>query len=432
MWDFSTEPEFQERLDWAERFVRDECEAMDLLFPGGGAPYDVGDAAARAHLAPLREVVKEQGLWACHLPPELGGRGYGQLKLGLLNEILGRSHWAPTVFGTAAPDTGNAEILALFGSEEQKERYLQPLLDGEIVSCFSMTEPQGGSDPLEFTTSARRDGEEWVIDGEKWFSSNARYASFFIVMAVTDPEAEPHRRMSQLIVPAEARGLEIVRNVATFAESEALDEGTHAYVRYDGVRVPLDHMLGGPGDGFKVAQARLGGGRIHHAMRTVGRCRRAFDMMCERAVSRRTKGSSLADKESVQAFIADSLIELEGFRLLVLQAAWTIDNKPHGAARTLIAMCKVQMAKVEQNILERAVHLHGSLGTTRELPLAEWWSRTPHMALVDGPTEVHRRTVAKGALRDREPAPGLFPTEHIPTRLAALRERGAAAAEAGR
>jgi acyl-CoA dehydrogenase len=364
--------------------------------------------------------------------PELGGRGYGQLKLALLNEILGRSHWAPTVFGTAAPDTGNAEILALFGSDEQKQRYLQPLLDGEIVSCFSMTEPQGGSDPLEFTTSARRDGDEWVIDGEKWFSSNARYASFFIVLAVTDPEAEPHRRMSQLIVPAEARGLEIVRNVATFAESEALDEGTHAYVRYDGVRVPLDHMLGGPGDGFKVAQARLGGGRIHHAMRTVGRCRRAFDMMCERAVSRRTKGSSLADKESVQAFIADSLIELEQFRLLVLQAAWTIDNEPHGAARTLIAMCKVQMAKVERNILERAVHLHGSLGTTRELPLAEWWSRTPHMALVDGPTEVHRRTVAKGALRDREPAPGLFPTEHIPTRLAALRERGGASAEAGR
>jgi acyl-CoA dehydrogenase len=432
MWDFSTEPEFQERLDWAERFVREECEAMDLLFPGGGAPYDVGDAAARAHLAPLREAVKEQGLWACHLPPELGGRGYGQLKLALLNEILGRSHWAPTVFGTAAPDTGNAEILALFGSDEQKQRYLQPLLDGEIVSCFSMTEPQGGSDPLEFTTSARRDGDEWVIDGEKWFSSNARYASFFIVLAVTDPEAEPHRRMSQLIVPAEARGLEIVRNVATFAESEALDEGTHAYVRYDGVRVPLDHMLGGPGDGFKVAQARLGGGRIHHAMRTVGRCRRAFDMMCERAVSRRTKGSSLADKESVQAFIADSLIELEQFRLLVLQAAWTIDNEPHGAARTLIAMCKVQMAKVERNILERAVHLHGSLGTTRELPLAEWWSRTPHMALVDGPTEVHRRTVAKGALRDREPAPGLFPTEHIPTRLAALRERGGASAEAGR
>jgi acyl-CoA dehydrogenase len=167
-------------------------------------------------------------------------------------------------------------------------------------------------------------------------------------------------------------------------------------------------------------------------MRTVGRCRRAFDMMCERAVSRRTKGSSLADKESVQAFIADSLIELEQFRLLVLQAAWTIDNEPHGAARTLIAMCKVQMAKVERNILERAVHLHGSLGTTRELPLAEWWSRTPHMALVDGPTEVHRRTVAKGALRDREPAPGLFPTEHIPTRLAALRERGGASAEAGR
>src|SRR6201989_3242627 len=199
MWEFFTEPEFQEKLDWMMAFVREEGEALYLLFPRPGDPYDVQNKASRAILAPLREKVKEQGLWACHLGPELGGQCYGQLKLALMNEILGRSGWAPTVFGTAAPDTGNAEILALFGTDEQKERYLRPLLEGEIVSCFSMTEPQAGADPKEFVCRAWRDGDEWVIEGEKWFSSNARFAEFFIVMAVTDPDAAPHARMSMLV-----------------------------------------------------------------------------------------------------------------------------------------------------------------------------------------------------------------------------------------
>jgi acyl-CoA dehydrogenase len=407
VWDFSTEPGFKAKLDWADAFVREECEPLDLLFPGGGDPYDVTNPASRALLKPLRALVCEQGLWACHLGPELGGPGFGQLKLGLLNEILGRSNWAPTVFGTAAPDTGNAEILAMFGTPEQKERYLRPLLDGEIVSSFSMTEPQAGADPKEFVCRARRDGDSWVIDGEKWFTSNAKYATFLLVMAVTDPDAEPHRRMSMLIVPRETPGVDIVRNVASFAES-ADPEGTHAYVRYDRVRVPLDHLLGAPGEGFKVAQARLDGGRIHHAMRTVGRCRRVFDMMCERALSRRTQGERLADKQAVQTMLADSWIELQQLRLLVLHTAWTIDAGPHGAARTQIAMCKVRMAEVQHNIVQRAVHLHGSLGTTRETPLAQWWSSVPHLALVDGPTEVHRTTIAKGVLRGRDAAPGLF------------------------
>ncbi|KAA1394274.1 acyl-CoA dehydrogenase family protein [Aeromicrobium ginsengisoli] len=426
MWDFSTDPEFQAKLDWADTFVREECETLDLVFPDGGAPYDVRNKVSRAVIAPLREKVKEQRLWACHLGPDLGGPGYGQLKLGLLNEVLGRSHWAPTVFGTAAPDTGNAEILAMFGTQEQKDRYLQPLLDGDIVSAFSMTEPHAGADPKEFTCRARQDGDSWVIDGEKWFTSNARYASFLIVMAVTDDEAGPHQRMSMFIVPAETPGVEIVRNVATFVESRE-DEGTHAYVRYTGVRVPADHMLGGPGEGFKVAQARLGGGRIHHAMRTVGKCHRIFDMMTERAVSRTTQGSTLAQKQSVQTMLAESWIELQQLRLLVLHTAWTIDTQPHGAARTGIAMCKVQMAKVLHDILQRAVHLHGSLGTTRETPLAGWWSSAPHIGLVDGPTEVHRTTIAKGVLRGQQPAAGLFPSEHVPTRLAAAREHHAAA-----
>ena len=228
MWEFFTEPEFQQKLDWMTEFVRDECEPLDLLFPRPGDPYDVHNKASRAILAPLREKVKEQGLWACHLGPELGGQGYGQLKLALMNEILGRSGWAPTVFGTAAPDTGNAEILALYGTQEQKARYLQPLLEGNIVSTFSMTEPQAGADPKEFVCKATLDGDEWVIEGEKWFSSHARYASFLIVMAVTDPDARPHERMSMFIVPAETPGIEIIRNVATMNERDDLTRAPRA------------------------------------------------------------------------------------------------------------------------------------------------------------------------------------------------------------
>ncbi|NYI75539.1 acyl-CoA dehydrogenase family protein [Nocardioides panzhihuensis] len=427
MWDFSTETDFQAKLDWMERFVREECEPLDLLFPHGGDPYDVNNKASRAILAPLQEQVKAQGLWACHLGPELGGPGYGQLALGLMNEIIGRSYWAPTVFGTAAPDTGNAEILAMYGTDEQKQRYLQPLLDGTIVSCFSMTEPQAGSDPKEFICSARRDGDSWVIDGEKWFSSNARYASFFIVMAVTDPNAAPYERMSMIVVPAETPGIEIIRNVSVLGERDDLDEGIHGYVRYHQVRVPFDAMLGGPGEGFKVAQSRLGGGRVHHAMRTVGVCRRAFDMMNERALSRTTQGETLAKKQSVQQVIADSWIQLEQFRLLVLQTAWKIDHLPHGAARTDIAMCKVQMSRVMHDIIQRTLHMHGSLGTTLETPLAHWWASVPQLALADGPTEVHQMTVAKQVLRGYKPAEGLFPSEHVPTRLSAAREKHSAA-----
>ncbi len=424
MIDFRIEPELQAKLDWMATFVRDECEPMDMLFPGHGAPYDVDDAAARAHLKPLQEKVKAQGLWACHLGAELGGPGYGQLTLALMNEVLGRSNWAPTVFGTAAPDTGNSEILAMFGTDEQKAKYLKPLMDGEIVSTFSMTEPQAGADPKEFTCRAWREGDEWVIDGEKWFSSNARFAAFLIVMVVTNPENPPHGRMSMLIVPTDTPGVEFIRHSQTMGDSKGADDGTHAYIRYNKVRVPLDAMLGGSGEGFKVAQARLGGGRVHHAMRTVGKCQRAIDMMLERAVSRRTQGKQLSEHQLVQGAIADSIIELEQFRLLVLKTAWIIDNEPHGAARTHIAMCKVQMAKVYHDIVQRAIQLHGSLGMTLELPLADMWMGLPAMALADGPTEVHKVQVAKAYLKNATPAPGLFPSEHIPTRLEAIRARG--------
>ena len=428
MIDFSVEPEFQARLDWMDRFVREECETMDLLWPGPNFVFDPSHKPSRRHLKPLQDQVKAQGLWACHLGPNLGGPGYGQVKLALMNEILGRSNWAPTVFGTAAPDTGNAEILALFGTEEQKRKYLDPLMAGDIVSCFSMTEPQGGADPGEFTCKAWRDGDEWVIEGEKWFSSNARYAEFCLVICVTDADAKLTERMSMFIVPTDTPGFEVVRNVGIAGTGESMDDGQSCYVRYNQCRVPLDYMLGKPGEGFKVAQARLGGGRIHHAMRTVGRCQRAIDMMLERAVSRRTRGRMLGDHQMVQAKIAESVIQLEQFRLLVLKTAWIIDEieagrMPHGASRNHIGMCKVAMAQVYHDVVGKALELHGSLGISLEMPLADWYAGHMALSFADGPTDAHKSQLARAYLRKARPAPGLFPSEHVPTRLAEARAR---------
>lgn len=422
MIDFSVEPEFQGKLDWMNRFVREECETMDLLFPQQGVQFDPGFAAARAHLKPLQEQVKAEGLWACHLGPQLGGPGYGQVKLGLMNEIIGRSPWAPVVFGTAAPDTGNAEILALFGTDEQKEKYLKPLMAGDMVSCFSMTEPQGGADPGEFTCRAWQEGEEWVIEGEKWFSSNAKFATFLLVIAVTNPQAPLTERMSMFIVPTDTPGIQILRNVAIIGDTDP-EDGHHAHIRYDKVRVPLDHMLGQPGEGFKVAQARLGGGRIHHAMRTVGLCTRALDMMLERAVSRRTRGRMLGDHQLVQAKIADSVIELEQFRLLVLKTAWIIDEveagrMPHGSARKWIGMCKVGLVTLYHNVVGRSLEVHGSLGLSLDMPLAKWFAGHMALAFADGPTDVHKSQLARAYLKKTEPVEGMFPSEHIPTRTA--------------
>lgn len=419
--DFSVDAQFQQKLDWMNAFVRDEVEAMDLLFPQGSEQFNVKNRKARTLAKRLQAKVKQQGLWACHLTPELGGKGYGQVKLALMNEILGRTSWGPVIFGCAAPDTGNAEILAMFGTAEQKARYLQPLLDGDIFSTYAMTEPQAGADPKEFTCRAWRDGDEWVIEGEKWYASNFKNSSFVIAMVVTNPENPPHQRMSMFLIPSDTPGIVDVRDVAGM--NDRVDNGHHAYLRFDHVRVPIDAMLGAPGEGFKLAQARLGGGRIHHAMRVVGQCQRALDMMLERAVSRRTQGRSLGDHQFVKGMIADSAMELEMYRLLVLKAAWTIDTQPHGAARINIAMSKVAMARVYHDIVRRAVHLHGALGTTHETPLAKMWMGIPMLSVADGPTEVHQVQIANMLLKDAVPVDGLFPSEHIPTRTADVEAR---------
>ena len=419
-WDFSTEPEFQAKLDWIRDFVREEIEPLDLAF-GSHVVYDKSHPVHREVIRPLQNRVKEQDLWACHLGPDLGGKGYGQLNLALMNEILGRSHWAPSVFGCQAPDSGNAEIIAHYGTEDQKAKYLQPLLDGQIVSCYSMTEPQAGSDPGQFTCRAWKDGGEWVIDGEKWFSSNLRYAEFAIVMAVTDPDVPVYQGTSMFLVPTSTPGVNIIRNVGLGAEKEG--EGSHAYVRYDHVRVPAENLLGGEGQAFVIAQTRLGGGRVHHAMRTIGTCQRAFDMMCQRALSRVTQGEVLAKKQMVQEMVADSYIDLEQFRLLVLQTAWKIDQVGSHKARTEIAAVKVLTPKVLHDIVYRALHIHGSLGVSNEMPLAGMWAMLPVMGIADGPTEVHKVTIARQVLKRYEPYEGLWPPEHLPERRAEARRR---------
>ncbi|WP_299950653.1 acyl-CoA dehydrogenase family protein [uncultured Modestobacter sp.] len=414
-WDFSTDPDYQVQLDWADSFVRTEVARLDLLWPHD--IYKPLTDQQRSVVDPLKEQVREQGLWACHLGRELGGQGYGQLQLALLNEILGRSKWGPRIFGTQAPDTGNAEILAHYGTSEQKARYLAPLLEGDIVSCFSMTEPQAGADPGEFTTRAVRDGDHWVLNGSKFFSSNARWASFLIVMAVTNPEAGVRNRMSMFLMPTDTPGIEIVRDVALFGDPEG--EGSHALISYTDVRVPADALLGEEGDAFGVAQTRLGGGRVHHAMRTVGLAQEALDMMAERALSRRTKGSVLADKQAVQGYLADSYIQVQQFRMFVLYTAWQIDRyQDYQRVRKDIAAIKVLTPKVLHDVVQRAIQVHGALGVTDELPLMSMALTAQVLALADGPTEVHQVTVARQLLRGYAPSEGLWPSAHIPTRRA--------------
>lgn len=413
MWEFATEPEYQEKLAWADEFVRTEILPLE--------PLGLDREALHARTAPLRQRVKDAGLWACHLGPELGGQGYGQVKLALLHEVIGISRLAPPVFGNQAPDSGNAEILALFGTEAQRQKYLRPLLAGEIFSSFALTEPGAGSDPTLITTSAVLNGDEWVIDGHKWFASNAAFADFVLVVAKTDPEARRHQRFTMLLVPVGTPGMKVVREASLMG----LD-GVHAEIVFEGARVPADSVLGERGGAFAISQRRLGPGRIHHVMRWLGQCRRAFDMLCERAVSRQTRDGTLADKQTVQNWIADSYAEMQGLRLMTLHAAWVIDTQGVPAARTDIAAIKYHGAKVLHDVIDRAIQVHGALGVSSDLPLEYMYRWARAARVYDGPDEVHRVTVARQVLRGYSPAPGLWPTEHIPTRRAeALSQPGA-------
>jgi len=424
-WDFSTEPEFQAKLDWMRNFVREEVWPLEVV--------DTDLAGFTRLIRPLQDQVKAQGLWATHLPPEHGGQGYGQVKLGLMHEIEGASMWAPIVFGNQAPDSGNSEILAMYGSEEQKRAWLEPLLAGDMRSAFSMTEPApgAGADPTMLKTVARREGDEWVINGHKWFTSNAVVADFLIVMCVTDPEnSNPYSRASMIIVPKDAPGLNVVRNIPNMAsEHEPFGFG-HSEVLYEDCRVPAANLLGAEGAGFLIAQMRLGPGRIHHCMRWLGVARRAFDMMCERALQREAFGGALARKQTVQNWIADSAAEMSAARLMTLHAAWKIDQEGAAAARKEISMIKFFGARVLLDVIDRAIQTHGSLGFSSDIPLEAMYRHARAARIYDGPDEVHRVTVARQVLKDYTPAEGHWPTDHIPTRREAAQRKFAGMLEA--
>jgi alkylation response protein AidB-like acyl-CoA dehydrogenase len=375
--------------------------------------FDREDEDAEALVKDLRAQVKAAGLWAPHIGPEAGGTGRGFLPYAFLNELIGRSVWAPLVFGCQAPDAGNAEILNLFGTPEQRERWLRPLVAGDVRSFFSMTEPEvSGSDPTGLRTTAVRDGDEWVVDGHKWFSSGAEGAAFAIVMAVTDPQAPPHRRMSQIIVPAGAPGVEIVRAIPVMGH-RGRGWSTHCEVRYRGVRVPIANTIGEPGDGFRIAQKRLGPGRIHHVMRWLGQMQRAFELMCAYALRREVFGGPLAGKQTLQNWVADSAAEIQACRLLTLDAATRIDAGDE--ARVEVSVIKFFAARVLNDVIDRALQAHGALGLTDQTPLARMYADARAARFYDGPDEVHRMVVSRRILKAFEAGEGWDFAEGGPT-----------------
>jgi acyl-CoA dehydrogenase len=348
-------------------------------------------------IAVLRDRAKEEGLWAPHLPPAAGGTGKGFLHYACLSEEIGRSRWAQLVFNCQAPDAGNAEILWEFGTDEQKERFLAPLVDGTERSFFSMTEPEvAGSDPTQLRTRAVRDGDDWMIDGHKWFSSGADGASFGIVVAVTDPDAGPHHRASLIVVPVKTDGVHVVRPLSVLGHT-GRGWSAHCEVRYESVRVPVANTLGPIGSGFEVAQKRLGPGRIHHVMRWLGQMQRALELMCSYALQREVAGGRLADKQTVQNWIADSVAEIQACRLMTLDAAGKIDAGRD--ARVEVSVIKFFAARVLHDVIDRAIQVHGARGLTDETPLATMSLLARAGRIVDGPDEVHRQVVAKRVLK---------------------------------
>jgi len=355
------------------------------------------DNDALALLAELREKAREAGLWAPHVPPEAGGTGLGFLYYACLNEEIGRSAYAQLVFGCQAPDAGNAEILHLFGTDGQKERFMRPLVAGEMRSFFAMTEPDvAGSDPTLLQTRAVRDGDDWVIDGHKWFSSGADGAGFAVVFAISDPDGEPHRRGTMILVPADTEGVEVVRPVPVMGHA-GRGWNTHCEVRFTGVRVPVANTLGGEGEAFRLAQKRLGPGRIHHVMRWLGQMQRAFELMCRYANGREAFGGPLAEKGTVQNWVADSAAEIQACRLLTMDAARKIDEGSE--ARVEVALLKVYAANVLVGVIDRAIQVHGARGLTDETPLARMAMNARAARIYDGPDEVHRMTAARRILR---------------------------------
>ncbi len=382
-------------LETARRFVREEVVPLEpqLL----SQPWYIAVITLNA----LRVRAKALGLWAPFLPEAYGGVGMPLDAFARLSEVLGWTPYGHYVCNCQAPDVGNMELLLAFGSDEQKRAYLEPLARGDIRSCFAMTEPEhAGSNPVVLSTTATRDGSEWVINGHKWFTTSADGAAFAVVMAVTDGvETRRHFRASQIIVPLDTPGYRLLRNIAVMGESGG-GWSSHAEVRFDDVRVPVGNLLGAQGHGFALAQERLGPGRIHHCMRWIGICERAFDLMCRYAATREiAPGEVLARKQQVEFWIAESRIEIHAARLMVLDAATRMTREGQEAAREEIAYIKVFVANTLQRVLDRAIQVHGALGMTDDTPLAWWYRHERAARIYDGADEVHKSVIARRALK---------------------------------
>lgn len=392
--DFSVPQPLHETLKSVRKFLIDEVYPLerDLLTK----PF----RELLPALALKRDRVREMGLFTPQVPKESGGAGLKFMEHALLSEELGRTPLGHFVFNCQAPDAGNMEILHEFGTAEQKETWLKPLIAGKIRSCFSMTEPgYPGSNPVWMATTAVLDGDTYVINGRKWFTSSADGSRFAIAMVVTDPEADPHARASQIIVPTDTPGFKILRNIPVMGHAGE-DWPSHSEVLYEDVRVPRKNLLGRPGAGFEIAQARLGPGRIHHCMRWMGICERSFDLLCERAARRDlAPGDKLGTRQTVQNWVAESRAEINAARLMVLHAAWKIDREGAKAARDEISLIKFYAADVLMKVVDRALQAHGALGMTDDTILSYYWRHERAARIYDGPDEVHKSVVARRILR---------------------------------
>ena len=391
--DFDPPATVRPLLDRVDRFM------ADVVLPAEAEVMTHGFAERDGLLRELRRQCQAAGLWGPQIPKDLGGLGLGLVEHGLVSERLGRSPLGHYVFGAQAPDAGNLEVLHKYGTHEQHERYLAPLARGELRSCFSMTEPENpGSNPTLMSTRADKDGDHYVINGHKWFTSSADGAAFAIVMAVTNPEAPTHNRASMIIVPTDAPGFELTRNIKLAGEAGS-GWASHAEIWYRDVRVPITNRLGPEGAGFLIAQERLGPGRIHHCMRWIGVCERVFDLMCRHVTHRKiADDKTLATRQIAQAWIAEARAEIDAARLMVLHAAWTIEQKGFAAARDSVSLIKFFVANIMQQVIDRAVQLHGALGITSDTVLGFYYVHERGARIYDGPDEVHKMAVAKRIL----------------------------------
>lgn len=401
MMDLGLSEDLVEVREKIRKFVEEKVEPIEQEYH-----HEVGVGDRWSHtsrqeeiLAELKDEAKKLGLWNFFLPESQGGAGISNLQYAHLAEIMGRSRLASESFNCSAPDTGNMEVLERYGSEEQKKQWLEPLLEGKIRSAFAMTEPGiASSDATNISTRAVLEGDEWVISGEKFYISGAgdSRCKIMITMVVTDPDAPKHTRQSQILVPMNAEGVEVVRPMQVFGRDDA--PHGHMHIKFHNVRVPESNIILGRGRGFEISQGRLGPGRIHHCMRSIGAAEKALDLMCKRAVSREAFGKPLAELGGNYDVIADSRIEIEMCRLLTYKAAWLMDSIGNKAARDAISQIKVAVPNMALRVIDRAIQMHGAAGVSQDFPLAALWTSQRTLRLADGPDEVHRRVIARKEL----------------------------------